>query len=106
MAAPFDILILLLFVVLPLIGLITGVVLWIVGARQSANGRGMSCGRCGYSVAGLTQLMCPECGADLREVGIVSAAASPAMRIIGMVLTFVCLGVLLLVILAAAVLLA
>ena len=28
------------------------------------------CGVCGYSVEGLSVLQCPECGADLREVGI------------------------------------
>ena len=29
------------------------------------------CGRCGYSVRDLTTMTCPECGADLREVGII-----------------------------------
>jgi class 3 adenylate cyclase len=32
------------------------------------------CGRCGYSVTGLTTFSCPECGADLRDVGIIPAA--------------------------------
>lgn len=31
------------------------------------------CGGCGYSVIGLNSLTCPECGSDLRRVGIVSA---------------------------------
>ncbi len=31
-----------------------------------------TCGQCGYSVEGLTSFNCPECGADLRTVGIVS----------------------------------
>lgn len=30
------------------------------------------CGACGYSTRGLTELICPECGSDLREVGIVN----------------------------------
>lgn len=30
-----------------------------------------SCGQCGYIVRGIGSLNCPECGADLREVGIV-----------------------------------
>ena len=30
----------------------------------------LGCGRCGYSVEGLSELKCPECGADLTEVGI------------------------------------
>ena len=33
-----------------------------------------SCGRCGYSVRGLASFNCPECGSDLREVGIVTPA--------------------------------
>ena len=31
---------------------------------------GAVCGQCGYSVTGLTTFTCPECGSDLREVGI------------------------------------
>ena len=34
------------------------------------------CASCGYSVTGLTTMVCPECGADLREVGIIPAAKS------------------------------
>lgn len=30
-----------------------------------------TCGRCGYIVTGLPTFSCPECGSDLREVGIV-----------------------------------
>jgi len=42
-----------------------------------------SCGRCGYAVRGLPTFTCPECGADLREVGIVTpghSGMSPRMR--------------------------
>jgi hypothetical protein len=35
------------------------------------------CGRCGYCVRGISQLTCPECGSDLREVGILA----PNMRV-------------------------
>jgi len=28
------------------------------------------CGRCGYIVKGLEKPRCPECGADLRDVGV------------------------------------
>lgn len=31
-----------------------------------------SCGGCGYCVRGLETFTCPECGADLREVGILT----------------------------------
>lgn len=33
----------------------------------------MTCGSCGYDVAGLETFVCPECGKDLRRVGIVAA---------------------------------
>lgn len=33
-----------------------------------------ACGRCGYPARGLGSLDCPECGADLRDVGIVTPA--------------------------------
>src|SRR5580693_8618461 len=36
-----------------------------------------SCGHCGYCVRGITSLTCPECGSDLREVGILA----PNMRV-------------------------
>ncbi|XAM00010.1 hypothetical protein OT109_01215 [Phycisphaeraceae bacterium D3-23] len=35
-----------------------------------------ACGKCGYPARGLNTFECPECGADLREVGIVT----PGMR--------------------------
>ena len=31
-----------------------------------------TCGNCGYCVRGIAGLICPECGSDLREVGIIS----------------------------------
>jgi hypothetical protein len=30
----------------------------------------VGCAKCGYPARGLTTFTCPECGADLREVGI------------------------------------
>jgi hypothetical protein len=35
------------------------------------------CGHCGYCVRGISALTCPECGSDLREVGILA----PNMRV-------------------------
>ncbi len=32
------------------------------------------CGKCDYNVTGLDSLTCPECGSDLRRVGIINAA--------------------------------
>ena len=35
-----------------------------------------ACGLCGYSLRGLDMLTCPECGSDLRRVGILAAAGA------------------------------
>jgi hypothetical protein len=40
------------------------------GGRPLAPGRAPCCGACGYDTRGLTKLTCPECGNDLRIVGI------------------------------------
>ena len=34
------------------------------------------CGQCGYNVTGLTTFVCPECGSDLRVVGIITRTRS------------------------------
>ncbi|HEY2588079.1 MAG TPA: hypothetical protein VGI81_20215 [Tepidisphaeraceae bacterium] len=36
---------------------------------------GPVCGGCGYSVVGLSRMTCPECGGDLRTVGILTPLA-------------------------------
>ena len=38
------------------------------------------CGQCGYAVRGVQTLICPECGSDLREVGIIAAGKLPNWR--------------------------
>ncbi|HEY7089210.1 MAG TPA: hypothetical protein VH518_14030 [Tepidisphaeraceae bacterium] len=43
-----------------------------------------SCAGCGYPVRGLPSFICPECGCDLREVGIVT----PSRYIPGLKLFF------------------
>lgn len=46
-------------------------------SRFPRNGGGLaSCGQCGYAVRGIQSLICPECGADLREVGIIRPGQS------------------------------
>lgn len=43
-------------------------------ARTLAASPGAAlCGRCGYDTRGLPSATCPECGGDLREVGVVRA---------------------------------
>lgn len=60
-------------ILLPIITGSLSALLIIVGARLFYRGKGsgeMGCGKCGYAVRGASGLACPECGADLREVGI------------------------------------
>ena len=38
-----------------------------------------SCRACGYAVRGLPSFICPECGSDLREVGIDTPGAGAAI---------------------------
>jgi hypothetical protein len=39
------------------------------------------CARCGYNVKGLPSFVCPECGSDLREAGIVTPGRyGPVLR--------------------------
>jgi hypothetical protein len=40
--------------------------------RAAAQGGDPVCGQCGYNVRGLPTFTCPECGSDLRTVGIVT----------------------------------
>ena len=37
---------------------------------EHKNPPNLGCGNCGYAVRGIAELKCPECGADLTEVGI------------------------------------
>ena len=72
--------------------------LGLVGRDKARRSDGAVCGRCGYSVKGLESFNCPECGADLREVGIHrpgGVAGKNVMLILGMVLlvsTMLCCG--------------
>jgi hypothetical protein len=75
----------LLIVVLVLGALIVGITLWATGGSSKGTGE-MSCGGCGYAVRGLEALNCPECGADLRMVGI-NRPKSGAARNVGIALT-------------------
>ena len=58
---------------------IIAVGVWVVAvarrARRARPSEGPACGACGYSVVGLTSMTCPECGGDLRSVGIVTPHA-------------------------------
>jgi hypothetical protein len=59
-----------LLVLLPLaVGLLAFVLVRRAATRRDQS-HGPTCGKCDYSVRGLTTFICPECGSDLREVGI------------------------------------
>jgi len=59
--------------IVPLLLIVGLALMLIMRARSKRRGpTAPSCGACGYAVAGLESLKCPECGADLREVGIVT----------------------------------
>ncbi|QQE13032.1 hypothetical protein JD969_06115 [Planctomycetota bacterium] len=70
-----------------------GVVKWGSGLRDvDEMGR---CGECDYLVVGLTKMVCPECGSDLRDVGIKSGQRSVRMwmnqkgKVVGFVVVWV-----------------
>jgi hypothetical protein len=66
--------IILLILLLALAGLAGAVILALL--RHCAQTTSSACGNCGYEVRGLPTFICPECGCDLREVGI----HAPGMR--------------------------
>ena len=69
-------------VVVFIVGFLVARVLW----RRKAVTQ-PACGNCGYFVRGIATFICPECGQDLREAGIVTPAthakgwsADPVLR--------------------------
>ncbi len=57
-----------------LLGTIVGlIVLWIRVFRRAGSAL-PHCRACGYPARGVSTFQCPECGSDLREVGIATAA--------------------------------
>ncbi len=79
-----------LFLIIPLAYLLTSLVgltyLWYRVLKGKRGGDLPTCAKCGYAVRGLPGLDCPECGADLREVGIVTpkqrGAVSPVLFVL------------------------
>jgi len=86
----FSVILGLLFLIIPLAYLLASLVgllyLWYRVFKGRSGGDLPTCAGCGYAVRGLTGLTCPECGADLREVGIVTpkqrGAVSPVMFVL------------------------
>lgn len=66
-----------------IVGVPTVLLVILIMRRRSRHVGEPACGKCGYAVRGLPTFTCPECGSDLREVGIVAqgqSSMSPAMR--------------------------
>lgn len=55
------------------------IILWIRVLRMP-KAAGPSCGKCGYLVQGMSTFQCPECGSDLRQVGIDTAKQRGTLR--------------------------
>lgn len=75
------------------VGLLAGA--WRAGHAAGPVAGFGECGRCGYSARGIAALCCPECGADLRRVGIVPAetvAVAPPVRATAAVAVFILLS--------------
>lgn len=66
-----------------LVAIVTAVALVLFRGGRKSRVEQAACGRCGYFVRGIESLTCPECGADLREVGIVTPHAQRGMGVAG-----------------------
>jgi len=60
--------------------LVVGLVGLLLLRRGKAGVTQPACGKCGYAVAGLPTFTCPECGSDLRAVGIVMPKSDHGLR--------------------------
>lgn len=57
------------------------VIVWLHRRAKAVSDRsGATCGQCGYIVRGLDSFECPECGADLREVGMLPPTETKTLR--------------------------
>jgi hypothetical protein len=81
-----------LFILLPIVLGIVAVliVIFFVPPRPGKRRRvtGPQCGKCGYSAEGATTMICPECGADFREVGLLVPGARPGIGRTEMVISW------------------
>lgn len=61
---------------------VAGILIFMLMRSPQETGASGKCGNCGYNVQGLTEFQCPECGADLREVGIARPGKSMTPQIL------------------------
>jgi class 3 adenylate cyclase len=59
---------------IPVLSIVAIVIAMITLALRKRGTGEPSCGNCGYGVQGLPTFICPECGSDLRQVGIISSS--------------------------------
>jgi hypothetical protein len=75
-------------VFLLIFGLVVGVALWLIfryAPRRKLPLNLSGCGKCGYPAKGLSTFQCPECGSDLRVVGIIPPGMNRRGRRFGLV---------------------
>ena len=65
------------FAPLAVIAALLSVALWSHARGQRTDGDAATCGSCGYLMRSISSFECPECGADLREVGMTPSRHSP-----------------------------
>jgi hypothetical protein len=85
---------LLLLVLLLVVGsFVALVVISLLMRRNPAPGSDQpgKCGACGYQVRGIGSLNCPECGADLREVGITTRETGGSLWLLPVVILMILL---------------
>lgn len=100
MLSPFVVVFGLIVLAIPSVALVMMVVGLVMLAKQRGRAGAAvegNCVKCGYLVAGLSTFVCPECGSDLRVVGIVaprrSRGLAMGLTIIGAaVLALICTG--------------
>lgn len=65
-----------------LVGLVVLIGVLLAGRRDTKASAqyGKVCGQCQYPVRDLPSFTCPECGSDLREVGIVALVPQPRRK--------------------------
>ncbi len=79
-----------------------GLIIWALTRSKGSGSEFPTCGQCGYAVRGVGSLNCPECGADLREAGIIKPTKSS--KAVWIVISIAIMGGLLLVILCGGLL--
>lgn len=79
------------FLLLLVLVIVAAVIGSLVATKRNFDRRkltGPVCGGCGYSVTGLTVMTCPECGKDLRTVGILTPSTPRGTSVVAGTIKF------------------